>query len=110
MLLNLGILLLAAMADSIDVDIRMEEAEEDSLFQCEVSVLVTDANGSPLPEATIEVTSDSYSETKSASNHGMSTTFAGVPIPATLRTTASGYKTVEIDLTESSVNSTVRNY
>lgn len=98
---------MTAMADSIDVDIRMEEEAEES-FQCEVNVLVTDKNGSPLPEATIEISSGSYAEEKSASNHGMSTTFEGVPIPATLTATLSGYKDVSLDLERSDVNSTIR--
>ena len=98
------------MADSIDVDIRMEKKEEeqdDAPFRCEVNVLVSDENGRPLPGATIRIAGDSYDKEKPASDHGMSTTFKDVPLPATLTVAETGYKEVSLKLKESDVNGDV---
>lgn len=98
------------MPDSIDVDIRMEKKEDeqdDAPFRCEVNVLVSDENGRPLPGATIRIVGDSYDKEKPASDHGISTTFKNVPMPATLTVTETGYKEVSLDLTEGDVDGDV---
>jgi len=95
------------MADSIDVDVRMEEEDNES-FQCRVNVLVADQSGSPLPEATMKVNSESYNKEKSAEDHGMRANFAQVPLPANMTITASGYKDVDVKLTKEDINGTVR--
>jgi hypothetical protein len=98
------------MPDSIDVDIRMEKKEDeqdDAPFRCEVNVLVSDEGGRPLPGATIRIAGGSYDKEKPASDHGMSTTFKDVPLPATLTVTETGYKEVSLDLTEGDVNGDV---
>lgn len=100
------------MPDSIDVDIRMEKKEDeqdDAPFRCEVNVLVSDEDGRPLPGATIRIAGagGSYDKEKPASDHGISTTFKDVPVPATLTVTETGYKEVSLKLQESDVNGDV---
>jgi hypothetical protein len=98
------------MPDSIDVDIRMERKEDeqdDAPFRCEVNVHVADEGGNPLPGAAIRIAADSYDKEKPASDHGISTTFKDVPLPATLTVTETGYKEVSLKLKESDVNGDV---
>jgi len=96
------------MADKISLDVRMEEAEDDSKFRATVKARVSDSGGTPLPEATITVSSEqgSYEETKNARDHGMSQSFENVPLPATAIIEATGFKTEEISLTKDDTGST----
>jgi hypothetical protein len=98
-------------SDTIDIDVRMEEVEdeEDAPFQATVDVLVADPGGQPLPEAAITVTGEGgYRTEKPAKDHGLSQSFTNVPLPATVEVEASGYKPVSIDVDESDAGSTVR--
>lgn len=92
------------MPEDITVDVRMKEEkeEDDSKFRTGVNVRVSDTSGSPLTEATIQVTSDGgdYEEEKDARRMGMKTNFDDVPMPATVVIEADGYQTETIEISK----------
>jgi len=55
------------MAEKIQLDVRMTEKEDDTKFRATVKARVSDPSGTPLPEATIQVSGDSYEKTKKCS-------------------------------------------
>lgn len=97
------------MPNEVSIDVRMSEQTEDDTsggqVQARLSVRVSDPSGSPLPEATITVsgTESDYEQSKSAKRMGMSQTFEGVPIPATVMIEATGYQTETIDVREGDI-------
>lgn len=93
------------MVDKIQLDVRMSEKEDDSKFRATVRVRVSDSSGSPLTDATIQVSGDSYEKTKNARGHGMSQAFENVPLPATVVIEATGFEKEVIELSEDDAGS-----
>ena len=93
------------MAEKIKLDVRMTEKEDDTKFRATVKARVSDPSGTPLPEATIQVSGDSYEKTKNARDHGMSQSFENVPLPATVVIEATGFEQEVIELTEDDAGS-----
>jgi hypothetical protein len=93
------------MADKIQLDVRMSEKEDDSKFRATVKARVSDSSGTPLPDATIQVSGDSYEKSKNARDHGMSQSFENVPLPATVVIEATGFEKEVIELSEDDAGS-----